>query len=170
MSKQLKKTSINLEKNIMDKVKTGAVRMKPRWYFIFGSLALSAGLAGIATVLIFVNNLVFFLLRQHGPMGQWRLQQILDSFTWWLPILALIGIFLGIKLLQKYDFSYKKNFKLVIGGLLISIILASALIDYLGFNEIWSKRRPMRQFYPKWQQAEQGNLELPAGRGRMRRQ
>ena len=169
MSKQLKKAPVNLEKNIMDRVKTGSVRMKPRWYFVLGSLALSAGLAGIATVLIFVNNLAFFLLRQHGPMGEWRLQQILNSFTWWLPILAMAGIFMGIKLLQKYDFSYKKNFGLLIIGLLISLIFASALIDYLGFNEIWSRQGPMRRFYPKWQQTEQNNLDFPIGRGRMRK-
>lgn len=170
MSKQLKKSSLNLEKNIMDKVKTGSVRMKPRWHFILGSFALYTGLAGIATVLIFVNNLAFFLLRQHGPMGEWRLQQILSSFTWWLPVLAIIGIFSGIKLLQKYDFSYKKNFAFLIISLLLVIIFTSALIDYLGFNEIWSKRGPMRHFYPNWQQTEQNDPNFTVGRGRMRRQ
>jgi hypothetical protein len=53
----------------------------------------------------------------------------------------------GVKLLKKYDFSYKKNFLLIIVGLVLAIFLAAFTIDSLGFNEFWARKEPMRRFY-----------------------
>jgi len=87
---------------------------------------------------------------------------MLDSFPLWIPILAILGIVIGIILLKRYDFSYKKNFLLIVIGFVASIILSAYLIDLLGLNEIWSRTGPMRRFY---QQLEKGNNNLPFSEG-----
>lgn len=131
----------------MAKVKSNEISIKPRWYFVAGSLLTIAGLVGFSLGAVFLTNLTLFLLRRHGPMGQWRLEIMLNSFPWWIPVLAIAGLVLGVRLLKKYDFSYKKNFWLIIGGFIVSIILAAFLLDYLGLNDSWSRQGPMRRFY-----------------------
>ncbi len=161
MSKTLK-TSTDLEKIIMAKVKSNEIAMKPKWYFVVGSLIAIAGLVGLSILAVFLTNLTFFLLFRHGPMVQWRLQQLVTSFPLWIPILAVLGIVMGIWILRKYEFSYKKNFGLIIIGFIFSVIIAAIVIDQLGLNDIWSHQGPMRQFY---QQVEGKNPTLQRGAG-----
>ena len=163
MSKTHKITPVDLEKAIMAKVKSNEISMKPRWYFIFGSFLTMAGLVGFSIGSIFLTNITLFLLRRHGPMGQWRLEQMISSFPWWVPVLAIVGSGLGIWMLKKYDFSYKKNFWLIVGCFVISIALAAFVLDYSGLNDIWSRQGPMRRFYQK---IENQNIILPKGSGR----
>ena len=146
----MSKKTLDLEKQIMAKVHSGAIVMKPRWYFILGTMLMSVGLVGLSIGAIFLTNLSFFMLRQHGPMGEYRLQLMLESFSWWIPALALAGIGGGVWLLKKYDFSYKKNFGLLVLGFVLSILAAAFVIDYSGLNDTWS-RGPMRGFYQRLQ-------------------
>ena len=119
MSKTPKIIPVDFKKAIMAKVKSNEISIKPRWYFIVGSLLTVAGLVGFSIGAIFLTNLTLFLLRQHGPMGQWRLQIMFNSFPLWVPILATVGIILGIWMLKKYDFSYIQKFLLLFFPLLI---------------------------------------------------
>jgi hypothetical protein len=155
---------VNLEKAIMAKVKSNEISMRSRWYFILGSFLTIIGLVGFSILAIFLTNLTIFLFRQHGPMGQWRLQLLLNNFSWWIPVLAVLGIIGGIWLLKKYDFSYRKNFWLIIFGFIISIILAAFILDYSGLNDTWSRQGPMKRFY---QQIENRNSTFQRGQGRM---
>lgn len=162
MSKKEPITPNEIKANIMTKVRANEIVMKPRWYFILGSILTMSGMIGSSLVAIFLVNMTLFLLKRHGPMGQWRLQMILSSFSWWVPILAIVGISLGIWLLKKYDFAYKKNFWLIVGGFVTSIIVAAFILESLGLNDIWSRQGPMRRFY---QQMEEQRSSFPRGRG-----
>lgn len=145
---------MDFEKEVMAKVESNQIVMRPKWYFVIGSLLSLVGLVGLTIGAVFLGNITFFLLRSHGPMGQWRLESMIASFPWWIPILAIGGMVLGIWLLKKYDFSYKKNFLLIVIGFVASIIIASWAIDRLGLNETWSRRRPMRRFYQRLEKQE----------------
>jgi len=151
----------------MAKVKSNEISMKPHWYFALGSFLIVAGLVSFSIGAVFLTNLTLFLLRRHGPMGQWRLQQLLTSFPLWVPVLAILGIAIGIWLLRKYDFSYKKNFWFIVLGFILSVILAAFIIDRLGLNDIWSRQGPMRRFY---QQVEGQNPPFQRGPGQGRGQ
>jgi len=140
----------------MAKVESSEISMKPRWYFILGSLSLILGLVALCIGSIFLTNLTFFLLRQHGPMAQWRLESMLSSFPVWIPLLAVFGTVTGIWMLKKYDFSYKKNFALIALAFMISIVVAAYAIDSLGLNDIWSTKRPVNRLY------QQLNRQAPA--------
>lgn len=146
----------------MAKVMSSEISMKPRWYFFVGSALMMLGVVGLSIGAVFLANLTLFLLRSHGPMGQWRLQTMLTSFPWWVPILAVIGMILGIRIFRKYDFSYKKNFPLIIIGFIVSILMAAAILDISGLSDIWFTRGPMRQFY----QRLEGQNSTPQENGR----
>jgi hypothetical protein len=134
----------------MSQIRSGHAKIKPRWYFILGSLAALSGIVSLIIILIFLVSLTTFYLRTHGPMGVIRYEQLFSSFPWWAPLVAIIGLGLGIWLLKKYDFSYKKNLTLIIIGSVVAVLLAGWLINYFGFDAIWMKKGPIRGFYQKY--------------------
>ncbi len=150
-----KKNKLNFQTNIISQIKTGRIKMKPKWYFAAGSIIMFSGLVGLSMGIIFLINLSIFLIRRGGALMPQRLQIIISTFPWWIPVVALFGIILAIWLLKKYDFSYKKNFPLLIAIFVISILLAGFLLDRLGLNEYLSRGR-MRKFYQ--------NVELRQGK------
>ncbi len=150
MSKKMK-PKVTIAETVMDKVKTGQITMKPKWYFVLGSTFMGLGVLGMSIGAIFLFNVSFFLLRQHGPMGEWRLQAMLESFPWWIPILAIVGSVIGVRLLKKYDFSYKQNFSLIVVGFIGILILAAFIINATGINDAWSRKGPMRGLYQRYQ-------------------
>ena len=144
-----KKNKLKLEEKVMSQVKTGKIIMKPKWYFIAGSLLLFSSLVTLSVGVIFLINLTAFALRRHGPMACWRFQAMIESFPLWMPILAVIGLILGIQLLKKYDFFYKKNLTLIVISFILAVFFAGFLIDRLGLNDYWGKREPMKRFYQR---------------------
>lgn len=173
MSKNKKiitKPKKDIKDQVMSQIKQGKINMKPKWYFVLGSALMIISLVGISIISIFLVNLLFFLLKKHGPMGQFRLELILASFPWWILIISTLLFVLAIFLLKKYDFSYQKNFKLIILAILISIIISAWAIDYLGFNETWSKG-PMKGFYRQLNSNSSNNNfnQSGSGRGRVRK-
>ncbi len=146
----------------MSRIKREHITMKPRWYFIVGSIAMVLGIVGLSIVSIFFVNIIVFSLRTHGPMGAVRYQQLLSSFPWWAPMLVVIGLGFGIWMLKKYDFSYRKNFLLVILGFIAAIIISGILIDYLGINTFLSHQGKMKRLYQRIQ--NQDTLNIKGGR------
>lgn len=151
----------------MSQVEMGTIKMKPRWYFWLGSGAMMVSLIGLMVTAVFLLNTVLFSLRSHGPMSAWRLEVMLSSFPWWVPILAGLSLMASLWLLKKYDFSYRKNYIGVVIVVLIAVFLAAGLIQATGINESWSRQGPMRRFYrsnfddnnlqrPRWGQGGQG--------------
>jgi len=150
-----KKNKLKLEKRIMSQVKTGKIVMKPKWYFVAGSSFLFGGVVALSVGIIFLINLTAFTIRKRGPMTSWRLQMMIESFPWWAPILAITGIVFGVWLLKKYDFSYKKNFRLIVVSFVFAVLFAGFLIDRLGLNDYWARRGRMKSFYQRFELQEE---------------
>jgi len=143
-----KKNKVTLEEKIMSKIRSERIKMKPRWYFLVGSTMLFVSLVVLSVGVMFLINLMFFALRTQGPMVGWRLTMILAHFPWWGLGLSLLGMVVGVKLLKRYDFSYKKNFNLVVVIFVLTMLVAGLLFDRIGLNERLMRRRPMmRRFY-----------------------
>jgi hypothetical protein len=131
MSKELK----NITNNVMDEIHQGKIKMKPKIYFILGSILTFIGLISSVIISIFLFSLIRFSLRTHGPMGQYRFDQILSYFPWYIVILAIFTLILGIWLIRKYDFSYKiKPLGFFIGFILI-IVATGYFLDMTGLND-----------------------------------
>lgn len=128
----------------MDQIHNEKIKMRPRIYFLVGSAATFIGLASSVVVSIFLVGLMRFFLRSHGPRGSQRLDQILSSFPWWMLVSAVLGLIVGVWLLRKYDFSFKINFKLVILGFILAIIVGGWVVDIIGLNDILVRRGPMQ--------------------------
>ncbi len=159
MSKELK----NITESIMDQIHEDKIKMRPRIYFILGSILIFVGLVSSIVVSVFLVGLIRFSLRSHGPMASYRLDQILSSFPWWAPVLAIIGLVMGIWLLRKYDFSFKVNFKLVIVVFIVAVILGGWIVDSIGLNDTLIRRGPMKGMMRQY--IENNNLQIRKGPG-----
>ncbi len=162
-SKKIKKSDI--AEDVMTQIMSNKIVMKPRWYYVLGTVLSLVGLICSSFVAIFLTNLTIFMLKQHGPNGSWRLQQILESFPFWVPILAVVGMVGGVWLLKKYDFSYQKNFKSIIGIFVATILLTAALLDYTGLSSFWMKKEPMRRFYQQQNNSDTNSPQRGGGQG-----
>jgi hypothetical protein len=148
MSKEL----INITDNIMDQIHEEKIKMRPRAYFILGSILTFVGLVSSVVLSVFLVGLIRFSLRTHGPMASYRVDQILSSFPWWAPVLAIVGLVAGIWLLRKYDFSFKVNFKIVIVGFILAVIVGGWIIDSVGLNDVLIRKGPMQGMMRQYMQ------------------
>lgn len=142
-----RKNKVDINSVVMNKIRTGEIKIKPRIYFITGSVAVITGLILSSISVIFLINLIFFLSRAHGPMRDFRLDAILASLPIWVPVLAVVAVVGGIILLKKYDFSYQKNFSLILAVSIFVLIGTAWILDYSHLNDLWFKRGPMRQYF-----------------------
>jgi len=145
-----KTNKLDFESKIISQIKADEIKMKPKWYFILGSLLAFSSLIGLSMGIIFLVNLSLFLIRRNGPFNSGKLQFILSTFPWWVPTIAIGGIVLAIWLLRKYDLSYKKNFPLIILIFVLAVLSAGLLLDRLGLNEYLSRGR-MRRYYQQFE-------------------
>ncbi len=145
MSKNIKKDKIL--KKVMSEIDSGNVKMKPKSYFIFGAIAMIIGLTSMLIIGILFTSIIIFSLRLHGPMAQFKINTMIESFPWWALVLGILGTVVGIRLLKKYDFSYKKNFGAITGIIIFAILISSYLIDFWGIDNLWLKKGPLKGFY-----------------------
>jgi len=135
---------IKIKDTVMDKIRHDEIKMHSSLYFIAGTILAFVGLVASVVISIFLVSLMQFSLRSHGPMGQYRLEQMLASFPWWAPIVAIGGLVVGGFLLRRYEFAYKKNKMLVMTVFILGVIFAGIIINAMGLDNIWLKRDPMR--------------------------
>lgn len=134
----------------MQKIKSGEIKIKPKWYFALGSILSVLGLVGMTLVIIFFTNLMLFFLRTNSYMRGFRYEQIISNFPWWALLLAILGISLGVIFLKKYDFSYRKNFQIILVIIILSIFIASWIFDLVGLNEAFIRKGMMKNIYRKY--------------------
>jgi len=159
MSKELK----NITKVVMDRIHHDKIKMHSKAYFVVGSFLAFIRLVASMITSVFLVGLIRFSLRTHGPMGEYRLDQMISSFPWWMVASAILGLVIGIWLLRRYDFSYKINFKVIVVGFVVAIIVAGWIIDMTGLNDILFRQGPgqgiMRQYF------QENNIQPGQGRG-----
>ncbi|MFA7201501.1 MAG: hypothetical protein WC099_00625 [Candidatus Paceibacterota bacterium] len=140
MSEELK----NISAVVMEKISHNKIKMRSKIYFVVGSISTFVGLVGSVVLSVFLVGFIRFSIRTHRPMGGYRFDRMMELFPWWAPILILGSFVLGIWLLRMYDFSFKKNFKLIAGGFIVAIIIGGFIIDTLGLMTFLARRGPIR--------------------------
>ena len=132
MSKELK----NITDSIMGQIHQGKIKMKPRLYFIIGSMLSFVGVVLSILTTIFVISFIRFSFLAQGPMGEYKAEELVSHFSWFGPIFAILGLVIGIWLLRQYDFSYKINFRIMVVIVILAVTVAGIVLDMTGLNNI----------------------------------
>lgn len=141
MSKELK----NISENIMNQINQGKIKMKPKMYFIAGSILAFAGAVSAFVVSTFLVSLVRFSLRSHWGRGaQYKLDLLISNFPWWIVIFAIVSLAVGIWLIRRYDFYYKIKPWVVVLLFALFVVVSGWVIDVMGLNNSIRHRGPMK--------------------------
>lgn len=121
----------SLKNKILKEIKSGKVKMRPRFHFI-----LRAGLWVFGTVMVFVlalylTSFVFFVLARSGlfllpGFGFRGVMAFLLDFPWLLILVAIVFIIFLEILVRHYSFAYKRP-------LFYSVLGVVGLVLFLGF-------------------------------------
>lgn len=117
--------------------------MRPKIYFVLGSILTFAGLVASIATSVFAVGLIRFLIRSNGILSH-KLDRMISIFPWWILVLAILGLVLGIILIRKYDFSYKIDLKKAIILTILAVIISGWLVDALGLNDFLVRKGMMR--------------------------
>jgi len=120
----------DLKNNIIDKIKTGEIDMKPKWYFMLKTALLITGVIIIGLLAIYLLSFVMFALHNSGilfaPSFGFRGIGLFITTSPWILIL-LVAVFLSILyiLVKQYSFSYKQPFLYSMLGVIFLVIIGS---------------------------------------------
>lgn len=148
--------SKNIKTNIIKKIKDQEISIRPRWIFYLGSALSLFGLSIASLLAILSIQLLRFRLTHPGIGAARKLDFILTTLPWYIPVLAIVGLIGGYLLLKRYDFSYRKNFNIITIVIVLALIMGSYILDKLGLDSFLSGRGYFRQIYGQEQQMNAG--------------
>jgi len=142
-----------LREQVLAKIKSGSVKMKPRFSFILRALLLISGLVIAALLVLYLISFVFFMLRSNGTwlapvFGLRGLGLFMTSLPWLL--LLVIGLFVVVLeiLVRHFSFGYRRPLLYSVFGILF----------VLGFTGFIVAQTPLHEGL--WERAENERLPL----------
>jgi hypothetical protein len=147
-----------IKEKLIEKIKSGEIKMKPKHYFVLGSVVLGLGTASVFMLATFVTNMIFYRIRVHNTFahlkpegaGEYtghRILMFLCNLPW-EPIIITLGLLgSGAFLLKKYDISYRKSFGVMVLATILAVVLAAYTVDRTGVNEKLGRKPGMKRLY-----------------------
>lgn len=145
----------NQSSSVIDRVSKAIddkrIHMRPRIYFILGSVLLGVGIVAALVVAVFFFGVVIFRFRVNGPLLlQWGTAAGYRPFFEaipWLPILiAVLGITAGILLLRRYRLSYRHAVAGIAAGVAVAAVVLGIVTDTTGIPEAAENVRIFQPF------------------------
>lgn len=124
----------NLKNNILNKIKSGEVDMKPHWHFVLKSLLLILGTIVAVLVTVYILSFIHFFLRQSGvgfvPFYGFRGLSIFVIHLPWLLIASAGALIVVIQLLiRKYSFSFRQPLLYSLIGTILFVLFGAYIIE-----------------------------------------
>lgn len=137
----------NLKEQVLAKIKSGQIKVKPKFHFVLRALLLISGLVAAGLLLLYLISFVFFIMRANGlwqvPAFGLRGWGLLFSSLPWL-LLLVIGFFVIVMeiLVKHFSFAYRRP-------VLYSVV---AIVVFLGLTGFMIAQTSLHQNL--WEQAE----------------
>ncbi len=131
---------LNLTDQVMQTIEQKDVRIRPKAYFLVGTVILGLGITLLFLIATIFTNFAAQHLRSIGPLGylwfgEFGLRAFIETFPW-IPLgIAFGAIICGLIFIRKYEFSYKHNFLAVAGAIIVGILSGGFVLDQIGLNE-----------------------------------
>lgn len=130
---------IDFKEQVMKAINTGAVSMRPRWYFaLIATLVTTGGVALLLSV-IYLSSFIIFVLRRNGisvvpAFGAPGWFAFLFSLPWILIGLLIIFIITLEILVRRYAFSYQRPLLFSVSAILVLVIIGGASVAATSFH------------------------------------
>ncbi len=123
-----------LEIRIMNAIKKGEVRMRPRWHFALLTTLTVSGVVIVGLTLLYATSLAVFLLRDSGALfatdfGQRGWFELLRMLPWFLFLFILVFVVALEVLVRRFAFVYKKPLLTSSLAILTFIVVAGVFIS-----------------------------------------
>jgi hypothetical protein len=130
----------NLEKIVMEKIKTGKVRLKSKYIFLAEKLGFKSILIfSFMLSILFLSLLLFYFKSTDNlfylSFGSRGLFAFLESFPFFLMIYFIALIFLTGLLLSRTELAYKKSFTYISAIFLLFIFSFASLFAFSSMNK-----------------------------------
>lgn len=139
--------SKKIETKVIEQIMDGKVKMKPRWMFIVGSVATAIGVLLSTSLALLSIQLIRFRLTHPGIGATTKINLVLSSLPWYIPLLAIGSLVGGYYFLKKYDFSYRKNSSYILLLIIMSLFFSTYILDRIGLNNFMMKRGYFKRIY-----------------------
>jgi len=148
--KQFKKTATDA---ILEKIKTGDVKMHSRSRFVLRLLLVVLAVVILTISAVYVLSFLFFVLRLNGfwflpGFGLKGLIVFIRTFPWFLLLAVIAFVFTLFILVKKFSFIWRRPLIYSVAGLFLLVIFTGFLVD----------RTPLHQGF--FRQAQENRLPL----------
>lgn len=118
----------NLKEEILEKIRNGSWKMKPRAYFVLRAILLSALFILFLLFAVYIVGFIFFSLRASGVIflpgfGILGLGRMLLSLPWVLIAAAFVLIIILEIFAENFPFVYKKPLVYSLAGIIVLVLL-----------------------------------------------
>lgn len=138
MNEKDKKPS--LEKNVMDAINSGRVRMRPRWKFVLSGTLAALGTLILIFTLLFIASFAIFTLRQSGALfvPVFGMQGLFAFFAA-LPLILIVLLILFVAILeilvQRYRVGYRTPLLVSVLAILLIVVLGGYALERTRIHE-----------------------------------
>lgn len=136
-------TKNTLEDKILTAIKSGELKMRPRWHFFLKSAFLLTGAIALFTILLYLTSFIIFVLHRNGTwflpaFGFITTRAFLSSLPWLLIGLAVGLVIFLESLVQRFSFGYRRPLIYTAVGAGALILVGSLIIVRTPFHEKFS--------------------------------
>lgn len=139
--------SKKLEEKIIKDIKSGSIKMRPKWLFVVGSIFSAIGVLLATSLGLLSIQLIRFRLNHPGSAGSVKIMTVIASLPWYIPVLTVFALIGGYYFLKQYDFSYRKNASFIMILVIVGLVFGSFILDKVGADQILMKRGYFRRIY-----------------------
>lgn len=135
-----------IEKQVMDKISSGQVKMRPKIYYTLLSLLSIAGVVVFSITAAYSISLLSLWLRVQNAGGpaygaRRNLTLLVDSFPWWAVILSVISFVIIILIVKKLGSLYKIRLGLLVTALVVIALIIGFGLSYSQFPNLFKGRQ-----------------------------
>jgi len=127
------KNEKSISETVLDEIKRGDIKMKPKIYFILRVFLLVLGIIAVSAFILYLISFIVFSLRVSGVwflpgLGMLGVKLFLFSLPWLLIIISLLLIIILEILARYFKFVYQRPIIYSVLAIIIIIVLATFVI------------------------------------------
>lgn len=138
----MNKRTHSIAGDVMQKIKRGEVRMKPRFYFSILSILIVFAVLAAGLAVSYLSSILFYWIRIETSAtmaygARRNLNEAIAAFPWWVVAVAASLVFLAVILVRKHGTMYRHKAStvalfVIAFSLIVGLILYSLGIGGLG--------------------------------------